>query len=80
MSTEQAIALGLDPRLRMSDLLPILGVSEAEVYRRIDLDKFPKAIRESHRVAVYLLSEIKLALDSGYSHDFSVINSTRRNN
>jgi len=78
MSTEQLIALGLDPRLRMSDLLPILGISEAEIYRRINLDKFPKAIRESHRVSVYLLSEIKLALDSGYSHDFSAINEMRK--
>jgi predicted DNA-binding transcriptional regulator AlpA len=77
MSTEQFIALGIDPRLRMNDLLPILGVSQAEIYRRIESGKFPKGIRESHRISVYLLSEVRLALESGFTHDFSSINSTR---
>lgn len=78
MSAEQFLALGIDPRLRMSDLLPILGVSQAEIYRRIESGKFPKGIRESHRISVYLLSEVRLALESGYSHDFSVVNETRK--
>jgi predicted DNA-binding transcriptional regulator AlpA len=78
MSTEQFLALGIDPRLRMNDLLPILGVSQAEIYRRIESGKFPKGIRESHRISVYLLSEVRLALESGYSHDFSVVNETRK--
>jgi predicted DNA-binding transcriptional regulator AlpA len=77
MSTEQFIALGIDPRLRMNDLLPILGVSQAEIYRRIESGKFPKGIRESHRISVYLLSEVRLALESGFTYDFSSINSTR---
>jgi predicted DNA-binding transcriptional regulator AlpA len=78
MSTEQFIALGIDPRLRMTDLLPILGISQAEIYRRIEAGYFPKGIRESHRISVYLLSEVRLALETGFSHDFSVINETRK--
>jgi predicted DNA-binding transcriptional regulator AlpA len=62
----------------MSDLLPILGVSQAEIYRRIEAGRFPRGIRESHRISVYLLSEIRLAIDSGYSHDFSVVNEARK--
>jgi len=78
MSTEQFIALGIDLRLRMSDLLPILGVSQAEVYRRIEAGRFPRGIQESHRISVYLLSEIHLAIDSGFKHDFSELNSSRK--
>lgn len=78
MSTEQFIALGIDPRLRMVDLLPILAISEAEIYRRIDAGRFPKGIRESHRVSIYLLSEVRLALETSFSHDFSHINADRK--
>lgn len=78
MSTEQFIALGIDPRLRMDDLLPILAISEAEVYRRIEAGHFPKGIRESHRVTVYLFSEVRIAIESGFTHDFSAINTKRK--
>lgn len=78
MSTEQFIALGIDPRLRMDDLLPILAISEAEVYRRIEAGHFPKGIRESHRVSVYLFSEVRIAIESGFTHDFSAINAKRK--
>lgn len=78
MSTEQFIALGIDPRLRMTDLLPILAISEAEVYRRIEAGHFPRGIRESHRVSVYLLSEVRIAIESGFNHDFSAINAIRK--
>lgn len=69
---------GLDQRLRMVDLLPILALSEAEIYRRIEAGVFPKGIRESHRVSVYLLSEVRLAIESGFTHDFSAINASRK--
>jgi predicted DNA-binding transcriptional regulator AlpA len=78
MSTEQFMALGIDPRLRMVDLLPILAISEAEVYRRIEAGYFPRGIRESHRVSIYLLSEVRIAIESGFTHDFSVINALRK--
>jgi predicted DNA-binding transcriptional regulator AlpA len=78
MSSAEMIALGIDPRLRMSDLITILGISQAEIYRRIENNRFPRGIRESHRVSVYLLSEVRLALDSGFAHDFSEINLGRK--
>lgn len=78
MSMDQILALGIDPRLRMSDLPAILGISEAEIYRRIDSGKFPRGVRESHRVTVYFFSEIKVAIESGFEHDFSQINDIRK--
>jgi len=78
MSIEQFMAFGIDPRLRMVDLLPILAISEAEIYRRIEAGRFPKGIRESHRVSIYLLSEVRLALETSFSHDFSHINADRK--
>lgn len=78
MSNESMLALGFDPRLRICDLPKILGFSKAEIYRRIEVGKFPRGIRESHRITVYLLSEIKLAIESGFEHDFSEINAMRK--
>jgi predicted DNA-binding transcriptional regulator AlpA len=78
MSTEQLMVFGIDPRCRMADLLTILGISQAEIYRRIEANRFPKGIRESHRISVYLLSEVRLALEPGFSHDFAAINETRK--
>lgn len=78
MSNESMLAFGFDPRLRMHDLPKILGFSQAEIYRRIDSGKLPRGIRESHRITVYLLSEIKLAIESGFEYDFSEINTMRK--
>jgi predicted DNA-binding transcriptional regulator AlpA len=72
------MSLGIDPRLRMSDLPAILAISQAEIYRRIELGKFPRGIRESHRVSVYLLSEVRIAIESGFKYDFSELNSSRK--
>jgi predicted DNA-binding transcriptional regulator AlpA len=62
----------------MVDLLPILAISKAEVYRRIEAGHFPRGIRESYRVSVYLLSEVRIAIESGFNHDFSAINAIRK--
>lgn len=78
MSNESMLAFGFDPRLRMQDLPKILGFSQAEIYRRIVAGQFPRGIRESHRITVYPLSEVKLAVESGFQHDFSAINVLRK--
>ncbi|OHD90963.1 MAG: hypothetical protein A3G19_02540 [Sulfuricurvum sp. RIFCSPLOWO2_12_FULL_43_24] len=68
---------GIDPRLRMKDILNLVNFSQAEVYRKIEANVFPRGIRESHRISIYRLSEVKLAIESGFKYDFSEINATR---
>jgi predicted DNA-binding transcriptional regulator AlpA len=69
---------GIDPRLRMKDILCIVNFSQAEVYRKIDANVFPRGIRESHRISIYHLSEVKLAIESNFKYDFTDVNEHRK--
>lgn len=68
---------GIDPLLRMKDLLQMMSVSDDTIYRYIRDHKFPKGENITHKVTFYKLSEVRLAIESGFKHDFSEINATR---
>jgi hypothetical protein len=40
--------------------------------------KTPVNTGKRDRVSIYLLSEVRIAIESGFTHDFSVINALRK--
>jgi|TARA_R100000935_G_scaffold25915_1_gene45857 prophage regulatory protein len=48
-----------DRFLRLKQVVQITSLSKSEIYRRVNDNRFPKQQRRSHKVAVWLQSEVE---------------------
>ena len=58
---------GIDPVLRLKDVLYCTGLSKTTIYRLISESRFPKQIKLSQKVSAWKQSEIQAFIDGKYS-------------
>lgn len=54
-----------DRFLRLKQVVEITSLSKSEIYRRVSDNRFPKQRRRSHKVAVWLQSEVEAWMRDG---------------
>ena len=52
--------------LRLPNVMARTGMSKAEIYRRMSDGRFPKAVRLSHKMAVWRRSEVEAWMRSKF--------------
>lgn len=58
---------GIDPVLRLKDVLYCTGLSKTTIYRLMSESRFPKQIKLSQKVSAWKQSEIQAFIDGKYS-------------